>query len=252
MMMHESIERPPAEIVQGFRNLLSYDSITCAISDCMGRFNAMTSDMRPLFEGIRLVGTAVTVKTLAADLAAAFKAIDVSQPGDIVVIDSHGSVDTASWGENMTMSALNRGVVAAVIDGACRDVEEIRRMRFPVICKGVVPNVGAIAGYGHVNVAIQCAGVSVLPGDIIVIDGNGVVVVPMEEAAAILPRAQRLLEAERLLQEKIKLARPSASLLTLTRSFGRRSHIKIRRSNTGDIAGRSSCLAGLTVGDKVG
>ena len=54
--------------MQGFRNLLSYDSITCAISDCMGRFNAMTSDMRPLFEGIRLVGTAVTVKTLAADL----------------------------------------------------------------------------------------------------------------------------------------------------------------------------------------
>ena len=164
MMIHESIVRPPAEIVQGFRNLLSYDSITCALSDCMGRFNAMTSDMKPLFEGIRLVGTAVTVKTLAADLAAAFKAIDVCQPGDIVVIDSHGSIDTAFWGENMTMSALNRGVVAAVIDGACRDVEEIRKMRFPVICKGVVPNVGAIAGYGRVNVAIQCAGVSVFAG----------------------------------------------------------------------------------------
>lgn len=79
-MIIESIERPPSEIVQGFKYLLSYDSITCAISDCMGRFNAMTSDMRPLFEGIRLVGTAVTVKTLAADLAAAFKAIDVCRP----------------------------------------------------------------------------------------------------------------------------------------------------------------------------
>ena len=85
-MINESIERPPAEVVQGFRSLLSYDSITCAISDCMGRFNAMTSDMKPLFEGIRIVGTAITVKTLAADLAAAFKAIDVCQPGDIVVI----------------------------------------------------------------------------------------------------------------------------------------------------------------------
>jgi 4-hydroxy-4-methyl-2-oxoglutarate aldolase len=219
MMIHESIVRPPAEIVQGFRNLLSYDSITCAISDCMGRFNAMTSDMRPLFEGIRLVGTAVTVKTLAADLAAAFKAIDVCQPGDIVVIDSHGSVDTAFWGENMTMSALNRGVVAAVIDGACRDVEEIRKMRFPVICKGVVPNVGAIAGYGHVNVAIQCAGVSVLPGDIIVVDGNGVVVVPMEEAVVILPRAQRLLETERLLQEKIKAGATIGELVNIDEIF---------------------------------
>src|SRR4029077_2911804 len=169
-MIKETIERLPSEILQGFRNLLRHDSITCAISDCMGRFNAMTSDMKPLFEGIRLVGTAVTVKTLASDLAAAFKAIDVCKPGDSVVIDAHGSINTAFWGENMTMSALNRGIIAAVIDGACRDVEEIRGIKFPVICKGSVPNVGAIAGYGHVNVAIQCAGVSVLPGDIIVVD----------------------------------------------------------------------------------
>ena len=84
-MINEKIERPPAEIVEGFRNLLHYDSVTCAVSDCMGRFNAMTSDMKPLFEGIRIVGTAVTVKTLASDLAAAFKAIDISMPGDVAV-----------------------------------------------------------------------------------------------------------------------------------------------------------------------
>ena len=218
-MINEFIERPPAEIVQGFKDLLSYDSITCAISDCMGRFNAMTSDMKPVFEGIRIVGTAVTVKTLAADLAAAFKAIDVCQPGDIVVIDSHGSINTAFWGENMTMSALNRGVVAAVIDGACRDVEEIRKIRFPVICKGIVPNVGAIAGYGDVNVSIQCAGVAVSPGDIIVIDGNGVVVVPMTEAAEVLQRAQQLLKTEHVLQEKIKAGATIGELVEIDEVF---------------------------------
>ena len=218
-MINESIERPPEEIVQGFRNLLLYDSITCAISDCMGRFNAMTSDMRPLFEGIRLLGTAVTVKTLAADLAAAFKAIDVCQPGDVVVIDSHGSLNTAFWGENMTMSALNRGVIAAVIDGACRDVEEIRKIKFPVICKGIVPNVGAVAGYGEVNVSIQCAGVAVSPGDIVVIDGNGVVVVPMAEAAMVLQKAQRLLETEHLLQEKIKAGATIGELVNVDEIF---------------------------------
>lgn len=218
-MINEFIERPPAEIVQGFKDLLSYDSITCAISDCMGRFNAMTSDMKPVFEGIRIVGTAVTVKTLAADLAAAFKAIDVCQPGDIVVIDSHGSINTAFWGENMTMSALNRGVVAAVIDGACRDVEEIRKIRFPVICKGIVPNVGAIAGYGDVNVSIQCAGVAVFPGDIIVIDGNGVVVVPMTEAAEVLQRAQQLLKTEHVLQEKIKAGATIGELVEIDEVF---------------------------------
>lgn len=203
-MINESIARPPAPVVNGFRELLAFESPTCALSDVMGRFGAMASDMRPLFDGIRLTGTALTVRTLASDLAAPFKAIDVAQPGDIVVIDARGSVNTAFWGENMTLSALNRGVLAAVIDGACRDVEEIRRLRFPVVCRGIVPNVGSVSGYGDVNVPIQCGGVPVSPGDIIVIDGNGIVVVPIAEAAAVLDRARNLLATEHVLQSKIK------------------------------------------------
>ena len=218
-MIKKTIKRPPEEIVQGFRELLSFDSVTCAVSDCMGRFNAMTSDMKPLFEGIRLVGTAVTVKTIAADLAAAFKAIDICRPGDIIVIDSHGSIHTAFWGENMTMSAINRGVTGAVIDGACRDVEEIRKIRFPVVCKGIVPNVGAISGYGNVNVPVQCAGVAVSPGDIVVIDGNGVVVVPVDEAAKILKKARHLLKTEHILQEKIKAGATIGELVKIDDIF---------------------------------
>ena len=211
-MINETIERLPAEIVQGYRDLLRHDSITCAISDCMGRFNAMTSDMKPLFEGIRLVGCAITVRTLASDLAAAFKAIDICKPGDVIVIDSHESINTAFWGENMTMSALNRGVIAAVIDGACRDVEEIRKIRFPVICKGVVPNVASISGYGDVNVPIQCGGVAVSPGDV-------VVVVPMAQAAVILEQAERLLATEHLLQEKIKSGATIGELINVDEVF---------------------------------
>lgn len=101
--------RLPESLIQGFQELLGYDSPSCATSDAMGRFNAMDSGMRHLFDGISFVGTAVTVKTLASDLAAAFKAIDLSRPGDVVVIDSHGSADTAFWGENMTLSAMNPG-----------------------------------------------------------------------------------------------------------------------------------------------
>jgi len=185
----------------------------------MGRLNAMKSDMKPLFEGIRFVGTAVTVKTLASDLAAAFKAIDLCNPGDVVVIDSHGSADTAFWGENMTLSAINRGVVGAVIDGACRDVEEIRKIRFPVICKGCVPNVGSISGYGDVNVVVQCAGVAVSPGDILIADGNGVVVVPKDEGAVILEKAQRLLSTEHLLLEKIKAGATIGELINVDGVF---------------------------------
>ena len=218
-MINESIDRPAMEIVEGFKNLLRYDSITCAISDCMGRPNAMTSDIKPLFEGIRLVGTAVTVKTLASDLAAALKAIDLCKPGDVVVIDSHASANTAFWGENMTLSAINRGVTAAVIDGACRDVEEIRKIKFPVLCKGFVPNVGSISGYGDVNVLIQCAGVPVSPGDIIVADGNGVVVVPKDDSKAILEQAQSLLDTEHLLQEKLKAGATIGALINVDEVF---------------------------------
>lgn len=217
-MIIEKIDRPAKQIIEGFKTLLEYDSVTCAICDCMGRFNGMT-DMRPLFEGIRLVGTAVTVKTLASDLAAAFKAIDVCEPGDIVVIDSHGSVNTAFWGENMTMSAMNRGAVAAVIDGACRDVEEIRKLKFPVLCKSIVPNVAALSGYGQVNVPIQCAGVPVSPGDIIVIDGNGVAVVPKMQSQEILASAQRLLETEYIVQEKIKAGTTIGKLINVDELF---------------------------------
>jgi regulator of RNase E activity RraA len=203
-MIVERIERPPADVVAGFRELLRHDSPTCVVADCMGRFNAMTGDVRPLFEGIRLVATAVTVKTLASDIAAPMKAIDLCEPGDAVVIDTHGSVNTAFWGENMTLSAMNRGVAAAVIDGATRDVEEIRKLRFPVLCKGWVPNVAACSGYGHVNVPIQCGGVAAAPGDLLLVDGNGVVVVPRDEARAVLAQARELLATEHVLQDRIR------------------------------------------------
>jgi 4-hydroxy-4-methyl-2-oxoglutarate aldolase len=185
----------------------------------MGRFNAMTSDMKPIFEGIRVIGTALTVKTFASDLAAAVKAIDIAMAGDIVVIDSHGSINSAFWGENMTMSALNRGVVAAVVDGACRDVEELRKLRFPVVCKGVVPNAAAVSGYGEVNVPIQCGGVPVFPGDLVVIDGNGVVVVPQRDAGVILEKTRQLLETEHLLQEKIKAGATIGELINVDEIF---------------------------------
>jgi regulator of RNase E activity RraA len=199
------ITRTDPEIVQGFQKLLdNHDSVTCAVSDCMGRYNAMTGDMRPLFPGIRLVGTAVTVKTLASDIGTVFKAIDVSEPGDIVVVDARGSLHTAFWGENMTLSAMNQGILAAVIDGATRDVEEIIKLKFPVLSKGIVPNVAAVTAYGHINVTIQCAGVSVTPGDVILIDGNGVVVIPQAEAKELLHKTEILMGREHIITEKLQ------------------------------------------------
>ncbi|CAG9167701.1 Regulator of ribonuclease activity A [Cupriavidus laharis] len=204
-MLIPAVQRPAREVMEAYRGLLQmYDSVTCALSDCMGRFGAMSAAMRPVFEPVSFAGPAVTARTLASDLAAPLKAIDVSEPGDVVVVDAHTADSTAFWGENMTMSAMNRGVVAAVIDGACRDVTEIRRLRFPVVCRGIVPNVAAVAGYGEVNVPVQCGGIALNPGDIVVGDENGVVVVPLARAQEILQKAEQLLETEHVLQERLR------------------------------------------------
>jgi regulator of RNase E activity RraA len=218
-MTGSSMQRPPAYVVKGYQDLLRFDSVTCALSDCMGRFGAMTGDLRPLFDGIRFAGPAVTARTLASDLAAVFKAIDVAERGDVVVVDAHGSRDTAFWGENMTISAQNRGVAGAVIDGACRDVVEVRRLRFPLFSKGTVPNVAAIAGYGEVNVRVQCAGQAVAPGDVIVADENGVVVVPSGMAEDVLVRARTLLDAEHILQEKLRAGATIGQLIDVDAVF---------------------------------
>jgi 4-hydroxy-4-methyl-2-oxoglutarate aldolase len=228
------IDRPSQDIINGFRELLQRDSVTCAVSDCMGRFGAMTADLRPLFDAIRFAGPAVTARTLASDLAAVFKAIDVSEPGDVVVVDAHGSRDTAFWGENMTISAQNRGVSGAIIDGACRDVVEIRRMRFPLFSKGVVPSFAAIAGYGQVNVRVQCAGQAVAPGDIIVADENGVVVVPVAVAADVLERTRRLLDTEHVLQEKLRGGATIGELIDVDRVFASTFNYQSRALNRYD------------------
>ncbi|KWR85132.1 hypothetical protein RM96_27725 [Cupriavidus sp. IDO] len=221
IMLIPTVQRPDKEVMEAYRGLLEqYDSVTCALSDCMGRFGAMSVEMRPIFEPVSFAGPAVTARTLASDLAAPFKAIDVCEPGDVIVIDGHTSASTAFWGENMTLSAMNRGVVAAVVDGACRDVTEIRRLKFPVVCRGIVPNVAAIAGYGEVNVPMQCAGVAVSPGDIVVGDENGVVVVPLARCEEILHKAEQLLETEHLLQDKLRAGGTVGQLVGIDEILG--------------------------------
>ena len=104
----------------------------------------------------------------------------------------------------MTLSAMNQGILAAVLDGATRDVEEIIKLKFPVLSKGVVPNVGAVKAYGHVNVPVQCAGVRVDPGDVVLVDGNGVVVIPRAEAVDILQKTETLMGREHIITEKLQ------------------------------------------------
>lgn len=183
------------------------------ISDAMHRKGAM-KNIHSICIGTKTVGKAVTVQTLAGDWAKTVEAIDVAVAGDVIVI-YNGSPHVAPWGELATLSCINKGVVGVVIDGAVRDVEDIRKINFPVFATSIVPNAGEPKGFGEINAQIQCGGQTVNPGDFIVGDDNGVVVIPRERAYEIARRAVEVEKNERRIREEIKRGKTLSEVLYL-------------------------------------
>ena len=183
------------------------------ISDAMHRKGVMRG-IKPLFEDIKLVGKAVTVQTFEGDWAKPVEATDVAKEGDVIVVYA-GSKDVAPWGELASWSCKQKGITGIVIDGAVRDVEEIRRLRFPVFAKYVVPNAGDPKGFGELNAEIKCGGQEVKPGDWIIGDDNGVVVVPKESAYEIARRAKEVWKNEERVREEIKSGKTLSQVLDL-------------------------------------
>jgi len=183
------------------------------ISDAMHRKGVMHG-IKPLFENIKLVGKAVTVQTFEGDWAKPVEATDVAKEGEVIVVYA-GSKDVAPWGELASWSCKQKGIAGFVIDGAVRDVDEIRRIRFPVFAKCIVPNAGEPKGFGEINTEITCGGEEVKPGDWIIGDDNGVVVVPKERAYEIARRAKEVWKNEERVREEIKRGKTLSQVLDL-------------------------------------
>jgi 3-hexulose-6-phosphate synthase/6-phospho-3-hexuloisomerase len=196
------------EIVAIFRKVS-----TPNISDAMHRKGAMR-DIHPIIQGTKIVGTAVTVQTFAGDWAKSVEAIDLAGPGNVIVI-YNGSNDIAPWGGLATLSCKNRGIEGVVIDGAVRDVDEIRAMKYPVFASAIVPNAGEPKGMGEINAEITCGSQTVRPGDYIVGDESGVVVVPKDRAYEIAKRAKMVEETESRLYEEIRRGKTLSQVVNL-------------------------------------
>lgn len=192
------------------------------VTDAMHRHGAMIG-MVPLLPGLRMAGPAVTVQTIAGDWAKPVEAIDRARPGDVLVINNDGGTHVAPWGELATISARNRGVAGVVIDGAVRDVDDIRRMGFPLFCRGTCPNAGEPKGFGEINTEIRCAGQEVRPGDWIVGDESGVVVVPRERAYEVARRAVEVRKTEERIREELRRGGTLASVSELLKWEKRRT-----------------------------
>ena len=185
------------------------------ISDALHRKGVMHG-IRPVFEGIKLVGKAVTVQTFEGDWAKVVEAIDIAKEGEVIVAYA-GAMDVAPWGELASWSCKQRDIAGIVIDGATRDVDEIRRIRFPVFARYIVPNAGEPKGFGELNTEITCGGQEVRPGDWIIGDDNGVVVVPRERAYEIARRAKEVWKNEERVREEIKRGKTLSQVLDLYR-----------------------------------
>jgi 3-hexulose-6-phosphate synthase / 6-phospho-3-hexuloisomerase len=172
------------------------------ITDAMHRKGAMTGIIS-ICGNVKLVGRAVTVQTFAGDWARPVEAIDVAKKGDVIVVNNDGGTHVAPWGELATLSCVKKGIAGVVIDGAVRDVDDIRAMKFPVFAKAIVPNAGEPKGMGEINAEIQCCGQYVRPGDWIVGDESGVVVIPSERAYEVARRALEVRKNEERIREEI-------------------------------------------------
>jgi 3-hexulose-6-phosphate synthase/6-phospho-3-hexuloisomerase len=185
------------------------------ISDAMHRRGAMRN-ISPINPGSKIVGKAITVQTFEGDWAKPVEAIDLAGPENVIVI-YNGSGQISCWGGLATLSCKIKGVAGVVIDGAARDVDEIRDLGYPIFATSVTPNAGEPKGMGEINAEITCAGQSVSPGDFIVADDSGVVVIPRERAYEIARRAKEVEKTESRLREEIKRGKTLSQVANLKR-----------------------------------
>lgn len=197
------------EILDGFDLLESTLSLSAVVADVMGRAGVMHSGIKPIDRDRKVIGTAVTVQLTAGDLQDPLGALDILGPRDVVVINAHGDTETSVFGGLMGSLFLLKGARGAIIDGACRDTDENRAQGFPVFSRSMTPRGTHTMFSGRktdieYQISIQCGMVAVSPGDIVIGDELGVVIVPRHRAAETLAGTREQAEREERTREKIR------------------------------------------------
>ena len=191
----------------------AWNSIPTAVAgDAMNRQNLLHSRIAPLADGYHIIGQARTVAAIAGDNSAIHAALGFVEPGQILVIDGGGYTDRALWGGILTSYARRMQCAGVVLDGAVRDVAELKAESMPLYCCGRNP-AGPSKGWGGmIDVTISCGGVAVSPGDLIIGDDDGVAVIPLDRADTILKTAMERLEFEADVLKRIEAGEDPASI----------------------------------------
>ncbi len=174
------------------------------VHEAQGKAGLLRPYMRPIYPSARVAGSAVTVLCGAGDNLMIHAAIAVVQPGDVLVVATRTESTDGMFGELLAESCRAHGVAGLVIDAGVRDTAEITALGFPVWSKAISAQGTSKTIPGSVNVPIVCAGASISPGDVIVGDADGVVVVPRESAAAVVGAVEQRLAKEERTRARLK------------------------------------------------
>jgi len=195
------INRPPKKIIEAFKGIP-----VANIADALGKPSNFTIDpnIRPAFNGISLLGPALTVKDKPGCNLMTHAAIDLAEEGDVLVIDAESHLGAATGGFMMSRKMIHKEIRGVVIDGAWRDKAEIIKATFPVYCRGWQPTGPNKELAGSVNIPITCGGIVVNPGDIVIGDDDGVIIVPKDIAEDAAIEAKKIMEIE---EDRVKETR---------------------------------------------
>src|SRR5918993_2477213 len=155
------------------------------VSDSMYRLTAGGARLRPMHAGGVMAGPAFTVRTRPGDNLMVHKALDIAEPGDVIVVDAGGDLTNAIIGEIMSTHAKQRGLAGIVINGAIRDADSLRASDFPVFAAGVTHRGPYKDGPGEINVPVAIDGMVIAPGDLVIGDGDGILCIAFDEVDAV-------------------------------------------------------------------
>jgi len=190
-LIRRKIDRVPAALVEAARKFQA-----SILADVGGRRGTLGGRIQPLSRSMKVAGPAFTVEVRPGDNLMIHAALQLAQPGDVIVVDGKGDLSCALTGALMAAHAQKAGIAGFVIDAAVRDTDDCSKGSFPIFAAGANPNGPLKNSGGRINWPVSLAGTTVNPGDLIVGDADGVVVVPRETAAEILKGAQAKVDGE--------------------------------------------------------
>lgn len=208
MHVKKAFERVPAELVRQFKNLSS-----ATVYEASGAKGALSSRIKPISPEMVVCGPAVTVRVRPRDNLMLHKAIYAAEPGDVIVADADGFTEAGAWGEIMAVAAQQRGIAGLIFNGAVRDSQAIAAMGFPVFSLALCIKATEKWSLGRINHPLNLDNETINPGDLVLGDRDGIVVVKREEAKDVLAQSLAREEKERAVMQRILRGETTLSIL---------------------------------------